>query len=87
MTTKAIRAGDQITVDYGKDYWSEGEKCRCAICEAPMADTAPGPSRIVDQEIRAAAKKTKNKRQKAKKKEKVRAAKKAQVGAGRMDVE
>lgn len=28
-TTKAIAAGEEITIDYGKDYWKAGETCQC----------------------------------------------------------
>ncbi|KAJ7817132.1 hypothetical protein B0H13DRAFT_1923112 [Mycena leptocephala] len=83
VTTKAIRAGEQIMVNYGQDYWLEGERCRCAICEPPIL-AAPRPSHIVDQEMRLLAKKGKNKCQKAKKKDKLRAAHIAQPGLGEL---
>ncbi len=61
VTTKAIRAGEQIMVNYGQDYWSEGEHCCCAICEPPILEAALRPSNILDQEMRLLAKKGKNK--------------------------
>ncbi|KAJ7434280.1 hypothetical protein B0H11DRAFT_1938780 [Mycena galericulata] len=60
-TVARINAGDEITVIYGDGYWSDDEEgCPCGNCRPKELKPEAGPSRIVDDELKSAAKKRKN---------------------------
>ncbi|KAJ7605665.1 hypothetical protein DFH06DRAFT_1348517 [Mycena polygramma] len=61
-TVRDIAPGEEVTVDYGAEYWEEGHKCLCDICEPQGVKADPGPSRIIDPVRQEKAKKEKAKR-------------------------
>ncbi|KAF8176159.1 hypothetical protein K438DRAFT_1847066 [Mycena galopus ATCC 62051] len=73
VSTTFIKAGEQITVDYGDGYFEDGCQCQCESCQPNAYEgdwkRSNRPSRIiVDAEEKRCAKTARNKRRKELKK-------------------
>ncbi|KAJ7668609.1 hypothetical protein DFH06DRAFT_1126085 [Mycena polygramma] len=87
-TLRDIACGEEVTVNYGPDYWEEGQKCRCGTCEPRVKKCKLGPSRIIDPVRKERARQARSKEKKQKRKQKKRENKRkgaSQSVAGNME--
>ncbi|KAJ7668566.1 hypothetical protein DFH06DRAFT_1378337 [Mycena polygramma] len=71
-TLRDIACGEEVTVNYGPDYWEEGQQCLCGTCEPRVKKCKLGPSRIIDLVRKRTARQAKSKGKKENRKQKKR---------------